>query len=551
MGYLLHIVLALAVLGGAEAGWTYGVHFPAGLLLFLPLPYLVSRLARRAFLRGRFRAGERWIRLQGALPLLSHAAALLVFRWDATVEGWVGRRISMLAWPEPSILLALLPFVVYTLLSIDARARLIAARREEIRSSRAFQARMFLSSFLPLAGYVVLSALVGWNDDVRVQVEEVALYNGAFAVTLLFVLMLMLPTILRTTWETVPIAASPQRDRLLEVARQAGFRARALLMWKTGNTMANAAIVGIGARSRVVLFSDSLLSQLDVRELASVFAHEIGHAVRHHVPIFTMWVVAFFLGADLLVTRFFADSPWLGGAVVLGFAGAWYLAFGWLSRRFELDADLYSLELLGDAPALIGALERVGGRLRDVAGWRHFSTAARVRFLESATDDPRIGARLRRGLRRTTIAGVLVFAILACLEVVRLSGSLGADRVRADLRLGRYASAVERARNEPDLDRGVAALVARAAALETAAGERPPVSELAALARAALRDQDLQAALEWLDLAAMRGDRDLEALAHEIRRRLDPDPGEPEPLAPEIEALWRDELARLPPPVRQ
>src|SRR5262249_6269763 len=159
-------------------------------------------------------------------------------------------------------------------------------------------------------------------------------------------------------------------------------------------------ILGVGPRHRVVLFSDLLLAQLGPRELAAVFAHEIGHAFRRHVRIFVTWAAGFFMAADLVARHLFADSPWVSGGFVVGAMLAWYWAFGFLSRRFELEADLFSLDLLGDPGALIAALERVGGAFRDVASWRHFSTAARVRFIERAATDPAVGDRLRRELRR-------------------------------------------------------------------------------------------------------------------------------------------------------
>ena len=63
--------------------------------------------------------------------------------------------------------------------------------------------------------------------------------------------------------------------------------------------MANAAIVGFLPGHRTVLFSDSLLAGLPPRELAAVFAHEIGHARRHHVLVFGAWTLVFFLAGDL------------------------------------------------------------------------------------------------------------------------------------------------------------------------------------------------------------------------------------------------------------
>jgi hypothetical protein len=264
-----------------------------------------------------------------------------------------------------------------------------------------------------------------------------------------------------------------------------------------------------------VLFSDSLLAQLGPRELAAVFGHEIGHARRHHVLVFAAWTVAFFLAADLGATALDVE---LGASwpVSLGFVallfGLWILGFGYLSRRFELDADLVSFEITGDGDALVRALEDVGGaHTRNRPSWRHFSTAQRVIFLRAFLRDPEVGRRLRAALRRWTRLGVAAAAVTLVAEVVVLSGRWSEDLVAVDLRLGRYGSALARlGAREPAADRDAAgdshvlALVERAV---QAAGPDAELraDELDALAGEALRAGRLDESLDWLELGARRG----------------------------------------------
>src|SRR5262249_54986641 len=150
---------------------------------------------------------------------------------------------------------------------------------------------------------------------------------------LLVALALLLPTLLRNVWATQPLPPGALRERLQAVADRAGFRSRALLAWNTGDLMANAAVVGVGPRARIVLFSDSLLARLDGEELASVFAHEIGHAARRHVLVFVAWAAAFFLLADLAANHLFPSDAWISGGFVLVALVAWILGFGFASRR--------------------------------------------------------------------------------------------------------------------------------------------------------------------------------------------------------------------------
>jgi Zn-dependent protease with chaperone function len=539
MGYLLHLLVALLGQGLAETGWKTGLDAPWLVLLALPIPHLLGWTGHRLFLRGRFRASASVLRvLTGAAPAL-HVLAVCAFGWLDALERWFGDAVSLAGWPRIGLLLALAPFVVYEAAAIDARARLVAPPGRERDAWRAFHVRMLLSGLVPLAGYVLVSTLAGANDRVRVEIEEVSLFSAAFAAALLLLLAISLPSLLRNVWDTSPFPAGDRRDVLLAVAERARFRARALLAWNTGDLMANAAIVGVGPRTRVVLFSDSLLAQLDATELAAVFAHEIGHAARRHVLIFVSWAGAFFLIADFAANRLFPSNVWLGGGLVLLAVVGWLLGFGFASRRFELEADLYCLDLLGDTSALVRALEKVGGRFRDVASWRHFSTADRVRFLERATVDPAVGTRLRRGLRIWSRAGFLLLAAAAVLQGWALARAFPRERLRADLRLGAYPAAISRASDRPGIDPELARLARRAAML---APGRTTLRDLEERARAAMLAGDVEAALEWLRLGDLRGSAELAAVGSTLSGLVEQDTAALGELDPRIRSAWNGEL---------
>jgi len=549
MGYLLHILAALLAQGLAESGWTTGWRAPWAVPLLLVVPHALGLASHRAFLAGRFRASSLFLRALTACAPVLHLAALCALGWMDFTREQIGASASLDEWPRLGMLLALAPFVVFEAAAIDARARLVAPYPRERAAWRKFQVRMLLSAIVPLVAYLLLTSAVGANRTLRVEIEEVRLYGAAFALAMVLCLALALPTLLRNVWDTAPIPPGVQRDVLSAVAARAGFRARSLLAWNTGDLMANAAIVGIGARTRIVLFSDSLLSQLDHPELAAVFAHEIGHAARRHVLHFVAWAVGFFLLADLVASRLFAEQLWLGGGFLLAAVAIWLLVFGYVSRRFELEADLFCIDLLGDASALIRALEKVGGHIRDVASWRHFSTAERVRFLADAATDPRAQARLRRTLRIWKRLGVLLLVAAAALQVWTLVGSFREDRLRADLRLGHYGAAVARAREARDLDPALLDLAQRAAELGV---EEAGIPEIAARARASLAGGDLAGALAWLELGALRGDPELETVHGAVRALADGEAEAREILAAPELAPWREALdsaaRRLPDP---
>lgn len=511
MGYLVPILVALLSLGAADFGWTSTRPLPWAVGGLALAPYALAWAAHRLLFAGRFRAAGI---VDGAIALSPVAAQMLaatLLGWPTTVERALDASVSLLRWPGPGVVAGLAPYVLYQLCAIDARARVVERHVEGSRHARSFQIRLFLSALAPFALYLSISMLVALDDGLRVHVEEIALLNAAFTALLVAIFVVFLPFLLRNTWDTVPIERGWIRSLLEDVARATDFRCRELLLWRTGNQMANAAIVGFTPRSRIVLLSDALLSHLGPRELAAVFAHEIGHAKRHHALIFGGFALFLFVGADLIFTRAGIEGEGLAltlfGAVLL----LWFLSFGWLSRRFELEADLVSVEVMGGSRPLIDALEHVSGaHARRKKSWRHFSVHDRVAFLERVERDPTLGVRLRRKLRRWSVVGLCLTVVVLGLELFELTRAVDAERVVAQLRLGRYEEAAARVARGADVDEHLRELATRAAGVPPEARGQ---EELEARARESLARADAPAARALLELAALRSESDAGAAA--------------------------------------
>jgi len=234
--------------------------------------------------------------------------------------------------------------------------------------------------------------------------------------------VVLLPVVVRRIWMTAPLPVGPLRDLLLAVSRDRKCPVREILIWNTGGTMANAAVVGLARRLRYMLLSDLLLRRLTAPQLAAVARHELAHLRRWHLPLRLAMLLVPVTWWMALEHAWPGLEAWQAGpasALVIPFAMLAYavIVVGWYSRLLEHDADLDAcLSADGEvdqtaAANLCGALIAVcGGSDGGWLQWLHPSLEKRLRFLREIVHRPETGTKLRRQLWR--IGAVIALAHL-------------------------------------------------------------------------------------------------------------------------------------------
>ena len=316
-------------------------------------------------------------------------------------------------------------------------------------------------------------AAAAWNDPENPLAWLVA-------AVLVFVFA---PEILRRILHTEPLPNSPLRRRLESLCRRTGVRYRQILLWRTQNNVGNAAVMGFFPRLRYILLSDLLLETMSDEEIEAVFAHELGHVVHRHM----VWLVVFFAVLTLFVAGGSAWlTPWMtrlgiaggpaeGIVIVAAYLLKFLLLFGFFSRRFERQADVFaartmelsragvpnssaseillaarqlalaadgggggpSLSLRVRSPADPGHVGRYGAHVFGAAlqrvalvnnipvkarSWCHGSIAARMQYLRDLSHDPARTARFDRFM--LFLYGALVFGLFAGAAFCWASSSL-------------------------------------------------------------------------------------------------------------------------------
>lgn len=434
-----------------------------------------------------WRCGRRIDRTGSPVYLASADAALAMSRF-ATVA-WHGAAVLLLGWLDlvrallgdlilvDEAVATLPPLIVITLgwfsyAPIDARlrhARLFTA----IESGRTIYPERTTGQYVidqlrhqALLILVPIAMLLAWGEAVarygepvlrRLGVGGTETVAGASLLAAVQVagalgIFLLAPTVMRHVWSTIPLGPGPLRDRLLEMCRRHGVTQRGLLVWRTHGAMINGAVMGLIGRLRYILLTDALLDSLPDEQVEAVMAHEIAHVRRRHLPwlmgsllaslglIMAAWTHA----ASWVVTRSGMPETLQGlalwasdlTAVAAAFGGG-LAAFGWVSRRFEWQADAFAAQHLSGmgrsatpglriapeaAEAMIGALQSVATLNmipRRKRSWRHGSIAERQSRLVSIIGMPVDGLpidRMARRIKGAVGAALFVLALLVAYE---------------------------------------------------------------------------------------------------------------------------------------
>jgi len=265
-----------------------------------------------------------------------------------------------------------------------------------------------------------LIALSPWAGKSGLPMGEMG--NLVFFAGLIILVMIYMPGIIQYWWGCKPVKASEKAGELQAFLREKDFKYRALLTWPIfEGRMMTAGIMGIVARFRYILITDSLLEILSMEELKSVLAHEMGHAKYRHLLFYILFLIGLLIivsGLESWLQYVFLLHPFLMKIassrdpltvnlfnliqftpMILIVVVYFRYVMGFFMRNFERQADLYSAQLMGSPVPAVNSLEKIGllsGKTRDLPSWHHFSIRQRVDCLMQTVESPDILKRHNR-----------------------------------------------------------------------------------------------------------------------------------------------------------
>ncbi len=353
-------------------------------------------------------------------------ADVFALGWPSLVEGLLGDHVwAVLVYD----LVLLLPAVAMILTVMACQHRFESRRaRVSLPLARYLWLRFRVEIAIILVPWLALVLITGVVAILFRQSASARLADSVASGAVLLLIVAFSPLLLRIMWATSPMPAGALRERLEAFCRSHRFRCDDILIWHTHNHLANAGVVGPTPFLRYVMLTDVLLERCTDEEIEAIFAHEVGHVRHRHLPFYLLFGVAFVCFyanlMDLLaltgwvrrLENIFAFSLTVRQAsVMLAFAGAyWMLAFGFISRRMELQADLFGLRAVRNPISLLSALGKLAAMSstpRRIASWRHFSIEERLHFLHGVLSDPPKAARFRLKIAAIQLAVVGLLAL--------------------------------------------------------------------------------------------------------------------------------------------
>ncbi|MBC7835328.1 MAG: M48 family metalloprotease [Phycisphaerales bacterium] len=467
--------------------WPVAAAYLAGMLcIALSVHAGVTVLGRAMDRTGKFRNviwADRLLVAGRLLAIIWHLVGVFVLGWVELVHSVLGNLVLVdeLAAILPPVLVIVSGWWAFAAIEVRLRASsLIRALDDSRPVYPVFSRWSYLSGQVRhqvLLAMVPVSVALGWAEAVEFA-QVAAVERGLLELELarrvglgvhltgLVCVFVTAPLLIRRLWSTVPLESGPLRDRLIDICRSQGVRARHLLVWRTHGSMANGAVLGFTRHFRYILLTDALLDTLREREVEAVMAHEVAHVRLRHIPwMLAAVAVGVAMGSFVLLGAWelagnplpFLTSPtwwdrWMGegartydGVVaqagdIIAMCGALLgalLVIGPVSRRFEWQADAFAAKLLSRddlrmeattvtteaAHAMIGALDTVArfnyipkGRFT----WRHGSIGYRQARLQRLVGGSTNRLPIDRSVGWIKIA--LGIGVLGVLGIMMLGG---------------------------------------------------------------------------------------------------------------------------------
>lgn len=297
---------------------------------------------------------------------------------------------------------------------------------------------IIIAELEPLFNLDIITNLIGEKGSYPLKIAFMFAINIAF----LLIAIIFLPPLAVLIWNCPPLPDASLEKTLNILCEKTHFKHAGLRIWTVMKNNCTAAIIGVVSPLRYVLFTPKLIHSLPPRAIAAVLAHEIGHSQKYHLWIYPFILLGMATVGTLALLPIYttfstSDSVVNGGwqaahqvilflTFALTIALYFRIVFGYFSRLFEREADLYVLEIGLPANDMIEALDTLGtiyGNIHNKPNWHHYSIQQRIDCLKEAAADPSAIYRHHRRIRRSLLVYTLCLVPLISYLAVKIASA--------------------------------------------------------------------------------------------------------------------------------
>ncbi len=248
-----------------------------------------------------------------------------------------------------------------------------------------------------------------------------------FGLLLLGLVTIFIPYFIQRLWQCQPLPDSPLRSSLDAICQQLQFKHGGFKVWTIMQQALTAGIIGIVPHFRYIMFTQRILAEFPKEEIEAIVIHEIGHSRYKHLVFYPLLMIGIILSTHLILPLYnqilfrhfflsltvYSILEFILYALTLGIL--FRLIFGFFSRLFERQADLYIFETDVSPIYMVQALDHIGvatGYTHSRPSWHHYSLQQRMHFLESAIRLPHLVQKHHDKVKRWMLIYFLFFIIL-------------------------------------------------------------------------------------------------------------------------------------------
>ena len=262
------------------------------------------------------------IELLTFMILMAWSTAIFIFSWDEYVKSIAGEQVLL------NNAIVLLPVVISLailwMISSPTKQRLAWVSH-----------RLRLDVFLL---FIPLFILWGIRDVSRQFVSEEQAQDTMFIA--LIALVVFSPIVIRHILAAGEMPNSPLKHAIQEVGIRTGIRRPTVLVWNTHHRLMNAFAIGVMLRSKTIILTDALVTNLTQKELLAVTGHEFAHHKYLHLAfLFLGMFCALKWSANACdALQIDQSAGYIYGVQLVVMIASYIL----ISRQFEKQADAYA-----------------------------------------------------------------------------------------------------------------------------------------------------------------------------------------------------------------